>query len=776
MPDVGEFLAFPESPGDLWASYRGSFDPRGFGSTSALPTGYAVLAVASIATLFRMALLQTLVIVWSFLLGAIGAWRLSTVFPTNRARIAGMVVYVGTPLVPGLLSRGDFSALVWFAALPWCVHLLRRAAGIETADPDADVLDLADGVIAVGIRHRVRALAFLTLVLAVAAAFVPVVVPLWSAVGLVLAVATVLAGSSWRVALWLAGATALSSALAFVLNMPWSLDWTWDGVVGPQSARPTGRGLAEIATLAPDGDRFAVLAIALYVPLLAAVGVTRAWRLTWSVRAGALVAGFGALAVFSERGSIDTALPSTAMLSVPIALGLALCSAAVAGGFGSDVLRRGFGWRQPIALAAVAGTVLGLVPATLAIGDGRWHTSETTMVRLLETQMPVDPAIGDFRVLYLGDPAVIPVVNGEFADGIAYGVTDGGDFDVTDRFIRADSLGDDAVVRALQLIADGSTLRAGRILAPLGIRYIVVPETDGAVSTVDDPVALPAGLLAALQNQLDLGLVVGRPPSLEIFANQAWIPVGAQLAGPTADASRLAGEEPLARADLTQAVPSMVGADGRAPSGTNEVAPGVLHLAIPFDDRITLDVDGTRIEPRPGFGVTTAFDVDRGGSGVLSYQQESSRSWWRAAQIVLWLAVLVVAAGARSPFGRRRIVDVHDETLIDLSETPGGVIAGEALAPPVSDDEVSWAADGPQDAGHAEPTAFAGVEATPSPPAASPIEERHVEPVERSRPPEPRRDQPTVGVDDSDDSDEVDLAALVAQVDEAENGDEGARS
>ncbi len=636
VPAVGEFLRFPESPRDLWAHYRESFDYRGFGATAALPTGYAVLVVSSVLTLFRMALLQTVTVVGLYLLGAVGAWRLATVFPMNRARIAGMVIYVGTPLVPGVLSRGDFSALVFFAALPWLVHLARRAAGVETADPDAEVSDLADGVLAAGLRHRARALAFLTLVLATAAAFVPVVVPLWIVVGVVLSLATLLAWSSWRVALWLFVATAISSVLAVLLNMPWSLDWTWDAIVGPQSATPTDVSMVEIATLAPTDDRFAVLAVALYVPMLAAVAICRAWRLTWSVRAGALVLVFAALAVFSERGSIDVALPSRSLLSVPIALGLALASAAMAGGFGSDVLRRGFGWRQPVGLLAGVCMALGLVPATLAIGNGAWHTPATPMTRLLETQMPIEPSAGDYRVLYVGDPGVIPIVSGEYAPGIAYGVADAGDFTFNDRFLRPTTLGDDAVERALGLIADGSTLRAGRLLAPLGIRFVVVPTTDGAVSTVDDPVPVPSGLLAALQNQLDLGSVFG-PPSLEIFANQAWVPVGAQLVGATAEASRLAGEDSLVQADLSQAFPSMIGVGRRAPSGVNEVAPGVLHIAVPYDERIELDVGGVPIPGRPGFGVTTAFDLDETGRessatsrirvGVGGAQRRSRSGW-----------------------------------------------------------------------------------------------------------------------------------------------------
>lgn len=698
VPPVGEFLPFPDSPGDLWNEFRGSFDGRSFGSTAALPTGFGLLALSSVVTLFRMSLLMTVSIVGLYVLGALGAWRLCSVFPVNRARIAGMVVYVGTPLVPGLLSSGDWSGLVWFAALPWMLHLLRRLAGIETADPAAADLDLNDGVVAVGLRHRLRALAFMTLVLGVSAGFVPAVVVLWTVVGSVVALATLIAGGSWRLTLWLAGGTLASAVLATILNLPWALDWQWDDLMGVSPAGSTGRAIYETASLSPTSDRFAILAVALYLPVLAAVALTRAWRLTWSVRAAALVLVFGGLLVASDRGSLDFAVPRPAMLAVPVALGVALASAAVTGGFGSDVLGRGFGWRQPIGLLANAAIVVGLVPAVLAIGDGSWHTPRTEMPRLLAAQLSIDPELGDYNVLYVGDPRVLPVPGREFAEGIAYAVTDAGELSFTDRFVVPRSRADDSIETALGLIADGSTLRAGRILAPLGIRYIVIPKTDGSASTVDEPIPLADGLVAAFENQLDIGSIYG-PPSLEIYVNQAWFPVGAQLDGAAAAASRLAGEQTLARSDLSAAVPSMVGAAVGEPTAANEVAPGVVHLAIPFDPRLQLTVDGVEVPGRPGFGVTTAFDIEAPGTGLLTYRRQSTRGWWVASQMVLWLAVLVVAAGARSPFGRRRLMMVQDETLIHLDEGESAdvvvtrKVAGEALAhrvvgqQPVDDDE-----------------------------------------------------------------------------------------
>jgi hypothetical protein len=354
-------------------------------------------------------------------------------------------------------------------------------------------------------------------------------------------------------------------------------------------------------------------------------------------------------------------------------------------------------------------------------------------------------------VLYVGDPRVLPVPSTDYVDGIAYAVTDAGELDFTDRFFQAETDGDDAVVRALDLVATGSTLRAGRLLAPLGIRYIVIPETDGVASTNDDPLPVANGLAASFQNQLDLGAVYGLP-SLRIFANQSWFPVGAQLTGATAEASRLAGDDALVRAELSEATPAMVGLDDGAPGATGPVTPGVLHVAVPFDDRIELSIGASTPVARPGFGLTTAFDIERDGVGTVSYVEDPSRGWWVAAQMVMWVLVLAVAAGARSPFARRRTTAVHDETLIDLDTEPSVGVAGEVLAA-WDDAGIGWADEPIEFADDlvagSQPESRApdrpidpGIPAL-GPPRAPLIVERHVDPT----------DEP------------VDLAALVADVD-----------
>jgi hypothetical protein len=171
-------------------------------------------------------------------------------------------------------------------------------------------------------------------------------------------------------------------------------------------------------------------------------------------------------------------------------------------------------------------------------------------------------------------------------------------------------------------------------------------------------------LLPALEDQLDISAITTLP-TLVVFENSSWIPAQAQLTGPTAAASRSAGEEAVVRADLTDSSPLFVGADQLTVS-TDEVVEGVINLAIPFDDRWTVTVGGTRLDPRRSFGDVTGFDVARDGPAELTYSTPTSRSLLVMLQTLLWMMALALVSGIRWRVDRHRMVPIDDETLIDL--------------------------------------------------------------------------------------------------------------
>ncbi len=692
VPFVGEFLRFPDDVRGLIDTYRSSWDARGLGATSPLPTGIGTLALFLAATGGRVGLTTMLMVVGPVVFGAAGVWRLATLFPSNRARIVTLVVYVGTPLVPGLLGTGAWSGLIWYGALPWMVHLLRRSVGIGTADPTLGEsgldLDLVDGIAPVTLRQQIRYVAGLSLLLAVATALTPAALPMWLLVGVVLAAATLLARGSLRSAGVFLATTAVSGVVAVLLNLPWVTTWTWASMVGTRADGPLGAGLLELASLSIDDRRFAVLGVGFFVPVVAALAITRAWRLTWAVRGAALALAFLAIAVLDDRATLPLTVPSAELLLVPVVLGVALAAGSLAGGFGHDVLGRGFGWRQPLALVASAATVLALVPAAVSIGDGAWGAPRTTLPALLEAQLPENVEGGGYRVLFLGDPRIIPVESTELRAGIGYAVVDGGRLELLQRWAPPVTAGDPAVEAAIERIADGSTARAGRLLAPFGIRYVVVPRVDGMVSTVSAPLPVPVGLLEALDDQLDIGEAYG-PPNFEIYENRAWIPLVAQLGPELAAASTADSPDAAVAAGSEGSAPRLGALDPRTPS-TGPVDGGVVHLGVPFDAAWSLEVDGTPATARPAFGVTMAFDVAEGGEAELRHESSGSRTAVVVLQILAWLAVVVASTRTRSPFGRRRTGGIVDETLIDLDEQPVSAVDPLMRSGTPSSPEAPW--------------------------------------------------------------------------------------
>src|SRR5205823_3602639 len=88
--------------------------------------------------------------------------------------------------------------------------------------------------------------------------------------------------------------------------------------------------------------------------------------------------------------------------------------------------------------------------------------------------------------------------------------------DLGDILPAAPGPGDEALNEVLDRVRDGQTQRAGRLLAPFGIHWIVV-VTQARAAPVDGPPPDP-NLVAALSKQLDLA-EKRVDPGLAVFEN-----------------------------------------------------------------------------------------------------------------------------------------------------------------------------------------------------------------------------------------------------------------
>ncbi len=654
VPHFGEFLALPSSPRNLLSDYLSGWSGHGLGSTAANPTGIGLLAVGSIGTLFNMGLLRTVLIVGLLFAGYLGMWRLASLFPTARARVAALAVYAAVPLPSQLLSTGRWAALACYGAAPWALHHLRRIAGVDTSGSRHD--DAVEHSVVVPVRKLVRWSAQLALLTAVVVAFAPSFALVLVLMGLLIGIATLLCGGAPRAAATVFAAAFGAAVVGLLANLPWVLSLGgsdgWTSIVGVPVTSTRSLGVAQLGRFLGDSGGLDVVATLLFVPVLVAPLVARAWRFTWAVRAATLVFGFGALAILDDRGSLPVRMPEPGVLLVPVAIGVALAAACLAAAFQDDVLGGSFGWRQPLWLLAGAGLAIGVVPGLFAVSDGGWATPDRTLVSVL-AQLPTNPVEGDYRVLWVGDPRVIPVGAYTYQPGIGYALTDDGALTVEDFWSGRPTGVEQEIATALRQISAGVTLRGGRLLAQYGIRYVVVPVADGANGTVSNPLPPPNGLIDVLEDQLDLAAPLTKPPNFLIYENTAYTPTRSVLSAAGAAASQEAGGEAMTNADLRGSTPFAVGAPDRG-DAVGDVVAGTLHVAVPYDANWSLTVDGTKIAGRRAFGSTLAFDVPSAGRATLSYDTPVSRSLWLLVQLLMWVALVICASRVRPSLWRRR--------------------------------------------------------------------------------------------------------------------------
>jgi GT2 family glycosyltransferase len=655
VPGIAEMAPFHTGPVDMLREWASGWRANGLGSESPAPTAYGLLGLLGALVGGAMGVLRMVLTLGMLPLGALFAYRLPAPTGSRYAQVVALLVYVSIPLPYNALASGQWGALVAYAALPLVLGQLARAGGLAPYGPAGS-----------GPRPRLRHQALgVGVVLALVATLAPAVIAIVVVLALALALGSLLALTA-RGDLRMLGAALGGALVAAVLHLPWSLDFvlpgsTLAGFLGPER----GEGLLDLGELlrfqtGPLGSGplgWAVL-VAAALPLL----IGRGWRHAWAVRGWTVALVFWGLAWAAERGALPFGIPAPELLLAPAAAALALSASLGVSAFEVDLPGYRFGWRQLASGIAGAAVVVATVPVLGASFDGRWSMPAGDHARALGF---LDAAIDEqpFRVLWIGDPSVLPMGAWELGDGVAYGTTDHGTPRVQDLWAGSDDGPTRLIADAVGLAQDRQTSRLGRLLAPMAIRYVVVAERLAPAPFATEVVPIREDLRATLAEQLDLRRL-DVPAGLTLYENEAHLPLVAAVP-PGLDAG-VTGLTATARLDLAGAEAVVTEPDGHARwTGTVPDEARVL-AALGSSERWRLEVDGQSVRRDKAFGWANGFDVVDGGRATLAYQTPATRYGMLAVQVLLW--VLVLRSLVRSRLGPGDQGPVHRSEPMHRSE------------------------------------------------------------------------------------------------------------
>ncbi len=667
VPVVGDLLVWPGDPRQPLATYAGGWWATGLGATRAIPTAMAELGALATVAFGSSALARTLLVVGSMFVGLLGAWRVGRGIGSERAGQVALIVYFAAPLAAAAAGVGSLPGLVGYALIPWVLHLLARLGRWHPAAPLGDPRRAA--------RRQLADLLVLGLIVAVGAAFVPLLPVVVLGMALCAVIAAPLAGE-WRGALRALVAAGGGVVLATVLHLPWATrlvpfgrPW-WTFAQLPPSV-PERRGLVELAHIGIGPHRITVLGLGLVVPLFVALVVARGPRLAWAVRAAVLgTAGLG-IAWLVDRGTIEGGDGTTLLFLAPYVLALAIGAGCAVAAYEHDVWATQLTWRQPLGLVAVAAAVIGVVPLIPAVAGGRWEQRRSDLPVLLQL-LPVEES-GPSRTLWIGPPEQLPVRSWPLAPGLAYSIVDTDVPTLATLWPEEPTEGEELVAEALDLAASGRTDRLGRLLASSAIRYVMVPvaAVDPDADAAEPQPLTPDGqqvIVSILGRQLDLEAFEIGDDRLEVFRNISALPERAAVQGETAEASHQAGPDTIIRYDPTQVAAVLPGTDT---DGEGPVDGEAIVLSGSADDHWHLQVDGDELERRVAFGWANGWDLDAAGQGVLEYRTAVSRRAVVAIQAALWIAVvaaIVLLRRDRIP-RRKRGAAAGEEPVLSLEDT-----------------------------------------------------------------------------------------------------------
>jgi hypothetical protein len=701
FPLIGQLTPFL-SWGSTWHHLFAGWQPAGVGTTAPSTSAFALLGAVGTVFLGGMGLVQKVLVLGCLPLGAYGLVRLLRPLASVRARLAGAVTYLGLALVYDALAEGRWDGMVAYAVVPFILLRLARATGLAP-------FDRPDGASADRWTTVVKPVLVLGVIEATAVALAPAVAPV-----VVLCALGIVAGSALvggvRGAVRALTTAVVATAVAAVLLAPWVVGTLWAGhqavgvfglTTAPWSA-PSFANLVRFAVGPVGSSPLSWLLIAAAVlPLL----IGRQYRLAWAGRLWAVAVVGWVLAWAVGRGWTAPFSPSMTVVLAPAAAAVAACVGLGVTAFESDLTGYRFGWRQIVSAAAVVALVLGLIPVVADARGGRWGLPGTGYADALSflSAAPAgsgDAALGGYRVLWLGDPRALPIGGWTASPGLAYATSENGTPNALDLWAPAGSGPTSTLAQAVTLAEDGDTVHLGRLLAPAGVRYVVVVEaTAPDVPGVQSPPTYPASptLIQALADQRDLAPVGGGSQSgfYVYLDTDSLTQRAARLAGPVSTGARVPGPTWPTASDVTGWRPVLPGPAGKA-TFTGLVPAGTVYAGYAPGGRVSLQVAGQTRRSTPAFGWAAQFPAQPGGAASVGVAGQPLVPVTVVLQILLWLALATVLVGRRRwPFA---------------GLTAGGAAAGDgagddgATGDGATGDGAGPAPDGPAD-GQSDPGA-----------------------------------------------------------------------
>jgi GT2 family glycosyltransferase len=648
LPLIGR-LAPIDSWWSTWRHFFASWSPNGLGSGAPGAPAYGVLAFAGTFVFGRMGILPRFALIALVPIGALGVARLLKGRVSNRARVVASVAYMALPLGLNMIGQGRIDVLFVLAGMPFVVRRLfelMAVPGFRTTPYPKPVQFGHRGWRTTEAGKRMSTIMLVALLSAMAPATLVLV-------GLVIGgvlLARVFEPDQlpapvrpWR----LLGALVLNVA---IFLLPLSIDVALAGrrafgvfglSRGPWSA-PSFSDLVRGA----DGS-FGANWLGWLLPVMAVLGLLlcRNERRSMASKAASIATLTLVLATLDVHHWMGTFAPDLDVLLALYMVMLALLIGLGVSAIELDLRQSGFGWRQLLAGLSVAALVVAMVPFLTSFASGRFNLPTTSVAESLSALAPANS--GGYRVLWLGDPSVLPVQGWSVAPGLEAATSTNGLPGGATLFAPPNSGTSDVLLSSLQLALEGRTVRLGQILAQAGISTIVVmnaaaPELAGVQSV---PLrTVPTSLTTTLGLQTDLSLVL-ETASVEVYANSLFHGlVSSSLAGSTTST-------PLFTSSSNA---------GLVPASSTVVA-GVAPASA-----FTLDVDGKSAPRSVSYGWAPSYQVGAVGAkatGTLVLHQFPFNGILALITLglwtVVWLGFGIIQQLEWMFTGRRRVVARH---------------------------------------------------------------------------------------------------------------------